>query len=445
MTMRLPRRTFLKGLGLSVGLPLLEAMRPATMLRANPAHAAPTRMAFVFFPNGAIMDAWKPEKAGHDYELPETLQALAEYRGDFNVITGLAQDKGRAHGDGPGDHARCASTFLTGAHPVKTSGADIRAGISVDQVAAQQVGGMTKLPSLELGIEGGRNAGNCDSGYSCAYSSNISWKTESTPMAKEINPRLVFERMFGGGGQEAAESRARRDFYRKSILDLVANDARRLQEKLGQTDRRKLDEYFTSVRELEQRIVRAEQHGTKERPDFQVPTGVPKDVAEHIRLMFDLMTLAFRTDTTRIATFMLGNAGSNRSYGMVNVNEGHHQLSHHQNDKEKIAKIKRIDRFLAERFAYFLGQLKETPDGEGTLLDHSMVLYGSGLSDGNRHRHDDLPLVLAGRANGTIETGRHLKFDREIPMNNLFLSMLDRVGADVRGLGDSTGRLDGIG
>ncbi|MCA9207351.1 MAG: DUF1552 domain-containing protein, partial [Planctomycetales bacterium] len=290
MTMRLPRRTFLKGMGLSVGLPLLEAMRPATLLRANPVHAAPTRMAFVFFPNGAIMDAWKPEKAGRDYELPETLQALAEYRGDFNVITGLAQDKGRAHGDGPGDHARCASTFLTGAHPVKTSGADIRAGISVDQVAAQQVGGMTKLPSLELGIEGGRNAGNCDSGYSCAYSSNISWKTESTPMAKEINPRLVFERMFGGGGQEAAESRARRDFYRKSILDLVANDARRLQEKLGQTDRRKLDEYFTSVRELEQRIVRAEQHGTQERPDFQVPTGVPKDVAEHIRLMFDLMT-----------------------------------------------------------------------------------------------------------------------------------------------------------
>ncbi len=441
----IPRRTFLKGMGVAVSLPLLEAMAPSRLL-ASPAAPAPVRMAFVFFPNGCIMPAFRPQQAGRDFELPETLQPLAPVRDYINVITGLAQDNGRAKGDGPGDHARSAASFLTGAHPVKTAGANIKAGISVDQVAAKQVGHLTKLPSLELGIEGGRNAGNCDSGYSCAYSSNISWKTESTPMAKEIHPRLVFERLFGSG-KDQMDSSELRSYYRKSILDLVADDARKLQKSLGQTDRRKLDEYFTSVRELEMRIERAERMETADEsstPDIVVPAGIPRDLQDHVRLMFDLLVLAFRTDTTRISTLMLANEGSNRTYPMVGVNDGHHELSHHQNQEDKMEKIKRIDRFLMGEFAYFLEQLKSVPEGEGTLLDNCMILYGSGLSDGNRHNHDDLPCILAGRAGGTISTGRHIKFEQETPMNNLFLSMLDRMQAGVEKLGDSSGRLPGL-
>jgi len=439
----LHRRTFLKGLGTAISLPLLDAMSPAGR-RAFAAAAAqpPVRMAFLFVPNGLIMPAFRPLEAGVDYRLTETLQPLANLKSDFNVITGLAQDNGRSKGDGPGDHARSASTFLTGAHPVKTAGANIRVGISVDQVAAEQIGKHTRLPSLELGTERGRQAGSCDSGYSCAYSSAISWKTASTPMAKEIDPRLVFERLFGSA--EAEQGRAFRTAFRKSILDMVAEDAAKLQGSLGVTDRRKLDEYFNSVRELELRIARAEAMAQSERPDFDAPDGVPQDVQEHIRLMYDLLALAFRTDTTRVATFMLANEGSNRTYSMVGVSDGHHELSHHRMDQAKIDKIKKIDQFLMSQFAYFLEQLKSTKEGEGTLLDNSMILYGSGISDGNRHRHDDLPVVLAGRARGTIRPGRHIRFDRETPMNNLFLSMLDRVGAKVERLGDSSGRLAGL-
>ncbi len=435
------RRTFLRGMGLSLGLPLLDAMAPRTARggESNPGDT-PVRMAFVFVPNGAIMQDWTPAATGSDYELSKTLSALADFQDDITVLTGLAQDNGRAKGDGPGDHARCASTFLTGAHPVKTDGTDIRVGVSVDQVAAAEIGHHTRLPSLELGIERGRNAGNCDSGYSCAYSSNISWKTATTPVAKEVHPRLVFERLFGAE-DEADRSRAERDFYRKSILDLVANDAAQLQARLGQSDRRKIDEYFTSVRELEQRILRSEQSAAQARPSFSVPEEVPGELQEHIRLMYDLLVLAFRTDSTRVASFMVGNAGSNRSYRMVGVSEGHHELSHHGNEAEKMASIQKIDQFLADQFAYFLGQLKNTPDGERSLLDNLMILYGSGLGDANRHDHHNLPAVLAGRAGGTLSTGKHIKLEEETPMNNLFLSMLDRVGAEVAEIGDSSGRL----
>lgn len=449
LSQALNRRTFLRGTGVALALPLLEAMT----LKATRGAAAtpPVRLAFVFFPNGAIMDGWKPQSAGNGFELPTTLQPLAGVRDELLVISGLAQDNGRAKGDGPGDHARSASSFLTGAHPVKTSGADIRVGMSVDQAAAEKIGSRTRLPSLEIGIERGRQAGSCDSGYSCAYSNTISWKNSTTPMAKEIQPRLVYERMFGapGGGQEAQE----RDFFRQSILDLVADDARRLQQTLGRTDRRKIDEYFMGVRELEQRIERAEHEAREAKlnaeksaapPAMQLPEGVPGDLQQHIRLMYDLLVLAFRTDTTRVATFMLANEGSNRSYGMVGVNEGHHQLSHHQGNKEKVEKIQKIDQFLTTQFAYFVEQMKSVSEGEGTLLDHSLVLYGSGLSDGNRHRHDDLPILLAGRGGGSVTPGRHLMASGETPLNNLFLSLLDRVGAETDRLGDSTGRLAGL-
>ncbi|MBA61070.1 MAG: hypothetical protein CMJ76_01780 [Planctomycetaceae bacterium] len=436
----LDRRTFLRGAGLGIGLPLLNAMNANTSVFAAAPKPAPNRMAFIFFPNGAIMDSWKPTGEGDSYVQSDTLKVLEDFRSDFNVITGLAQDMGRAHGDGAGDHARCASTYLTGAHPYKTSGADIKVGVSVDQAAAHQVGFRTRLPSLELGLRQGRNAGNCDSGYSCAYSNNVSWKTENVPMAKEINPRLAFERIFGTG-EKADESRQRRDFYRKSVLDLVKQDAQALVNQLGKEDRRKLDEYFQSVRELELRVQRAEELANIERPELELPDNVPSSFEEHMHLMYDIIALAFQTDSTRIATLMLGNAGSNRSYKMVGVNEGHHQLSHHRNEAEMMDKIRKIDLYLAEGFKYFLKKVKSMPEGESNVLDNSMIVYGSGLSDANRHNHHDLPIVLAGSGGKTIQTGRHIVLPEETPLNNLFLSVLDRMNADIKSIGDSTGRL----
>lgn len=423
-----------------MALPWLYAMQPRKALSADEAAAtAATRLAFVFVPNGVIVPAWTPTGKGTDYQLSETLSVLEPHKSEINVLTGLAQDNGRPKGDGPGDHARSASTFLTGAHPVKTAGADIRVGISVDQVAAEKLGRDTLLPSLELGIEAGRNAGNCDSGYSCAYSNAISWKTPTTPMVKEIYPRLAFERLFGTA--ENSEAQARRLRNRKSILDVVAGDAAKLQSRLGKTDRQKVDEYFTSVREIENRIVRAEKIAEQPRPEIEIPRGIPEEMQDHIRLMFDILVLAFQTDTTRVATFMLANEGSNRSYPNIGVKEGHHQLSHHQDKEDPINKLKQIDKFLATQFGYFLDKLKSVTEGERTLLDNSLVLYGSGLCDGNAHNHDNLPLVLAGRGGMTVETGRHIVYEKETPMNNLFLSMLDRVGAPAESIGDSTARL----
>ncbi|MEW4531025.1 DUF1552 domain-containing protein [Maioricimonas sp. JC845] len=436
----LARRTFLQGVGATLALPMLDAMRPARAAADGP---APRRLAYVFFPNGAIMPDWKPEAVGTDYELPRTLQPLAPYKSDLLVISGLAHDMARAHGDGAGDHARSCATFLTGSHPRKTDGADIEAGVSVDQVAASEIGKQTRLPSLELGIEAGRQAGSCDSGYSCAYSSNISWKSPSTPMAKEINPRAVFERLFGNGVDDA-KARAERNFYRKSILDFVSDDAARLRARLGQTDRRKLDEYLTSVREIEHRIELSDVETKRQIPDMAAPEGVPSQLSEHIRLMYDLMLVAFQTDTTRIATFMLANEGSNRAYREVDVKDGHHQLSHHRDDEKKVAQLQRIDQFLIEQFAYFLERLKATPDGDGTLLDHSMITYGCAISDGNRHRHEDLPCLIAGRGAGAVTTGRHMKIDTETPMANLFLAQLESVGVQRDRIGDSTGKLPGL-
>lgn len=446
MSVRLNRRTVLRGLGCAMGLPLLEAMAPGRGFAAEASgqkSAVPVRMAFISFPNGAIMDAWRPIGEGAAFELGETMQPLAEVKGDLLVLTGLAQENGFAKGDGPGDHARSSASLLTGAHPVKTSGSNIRVGQSVDQAAAERVGHLTKLPSLEIGIEKGRDAGSCDSGYSCAYSNSISWKNATTPMPKEINPRAVFDRLFGnsfsGGGT------SRRNRVRQSVLDLVSGQAADLKQRLGSADQQKIDQYFTSVREIEQRISRSGASLREiETPEFETPEAAPSDVQEHIRLMYDLMVLAFQTDATRVISFMSANEGSNRPYRMVGVNDGHHELSHHRSDEEKIEKLKKIDLFLMSEFARFLKKLRETPEGAGTLLDHSMVLYGSGLSDGNRHRHDDLPIILAGRGGGSIKTGQHVVAPQSTPLNNLFLSMCDRMGASIATLGDSTGRLKAI-
>ena len=427
-----------------MGLPLLEVMGNGTspLLAASTATDAtpvtPTRMAFMFVPNGVIQEGWRPEGEGTAFEFAKTMQPLQAFKNDLNVFTNLCQDNGKAHGDGAGDHARASASYLTGAHPYKTSGADISNGISVDQVAALQVGGQTVLPSLEIGIEGGRNAGSCDSGYSCAYSSNISWKTPNMPVAKETKPQLVFDRLFG----TSAQDRGKRAAARKSILDMVSDDARRLQQKLGKTDRRKVEEYFTSVRDLEKRIESRKNFNPVLPEGYQPPSGNPADKTEHIRQMYDLLALAFQTDATRISTYMLGNAGSGATYPMVDVKEGHHQLSHHQNEKDKVEKLQRIDQFHITQFAYFLEKLKSIPEGEGTLLDNCMILYGSGLGDGNRHSHDNLPVILAGNAGGRIQTGRHVVYAEHTPMNNLYLSMLDMMGADVTGIGDSNGRLE---
>ena len=445
----LSRRTLLRGLGAAIALPVLDSMLATHSLSVAAEKAAaagksiPTRLAFVSQPNGVIQSAWFPKTPGEGFELVESLEALAPLKSDLIVISGLAQDNGRAKGDGPGDHARSAASLLTGAHPVKTAGANIKVGMSADQWVASKIGHLTRMPSLEVGIEPGRSSGNCDSGYSCAYSNTISWKSESTPMAKEINPRSVFERLFGGE-ENNPEARAKRAAYRKSVLDVVAGDAAKLKDKLGQTDRQKLDEYFTSVREIETRIEQTETQAKNTRPDFEIPKGIPKDGREHLRLMYDLMTLAFRTDSTRVITCMAANEGSNKTYPSIGVNEGHHELSHHRNEADKMDKLKKIDKFQMEQFAYFLQQLKSVKEGEGTLLDHCLVMFGNGLGDGNAHSHHNLPIIVAGRGGGSVKPGRYLKLDNETPLNDLFLSLFDRMGAPADSFGDSKGRFNGL-
>ena len=437
------RRTVLKGLSTAVALPWLEAMGPMASWaeEASPTKTAPNRMAFLYVPNGKNMADWTPASEGTGFELTPILEPLATVKEDILVLTGLTADGARAHGDGGGDHARALASFLTGAHPVKTDGTDIRNGISVDQVAASRIGDQTRLASLEIGCEAGAMAGNCDSGYSCVYSSTMAWRSATQPLPKEVNPKLVFERLFGAG---AGADRAKRDQLRQSILDFVREDTRELNGKLGKNDQRKLDEYFSSIRDIEQRIARAASLPEVKTPDFPVPAGVPGDFQEHIRLMCDLMVLAFQTDLTRVCSFVLMNEGSNKAYPFIGVPEGHHDLSHHGNDAKKKEKIRDINKFHVTQLSYLLQKLKSIPEGEGTLLDHCLIAYGSANSDGNAHNHDDLPVLLAGKGGGTIQTGRHLRYPKETPISNLWLSMLERMDVKVPFLGDSTGALSGL-
>lgn len=442
------RRHFLRGLGAAIALPSLEVMggfSKAAGAAGAAAAAPPVRMAFFFVPNGVNMDYWRPSAGGANFQLPEILSPLTPLKQDLLVLSGLTHDKSRANDDGGGDHARSGGVFLTGAQPLKSEGSEIRAGVSVDQYAASYLNGKTRFPSLELGTETGRPYGKCDTGYSCGYSNNISWKDETTPMPKMVNPREVFERLFANElGKEVAESQTLRRRYRKSILDFVLEDAKRLERKASTSDQQKLDEYLTSIREIEQRIERAEKPGSLTDEliaNYQHPEGIPDSAEGHLRLLGDMLVLAFQTDVTRVATFMFANAGSNRAYREIGVQEGHHELSHHQNNVEKLDKIKEINRFHVQQFAYILERLKAIPEGDGTLLDHSMIVYGSAISDGNRHNHDDLPIILAGRGGGTIDTGRHVVYPRETPMCNLFNSMLDRVLVPVGLFGDSVDRL----
>jgi hypothetical protein len=431
------RRAALRGLGVTVALPFLEAMwpRPARGAATQP----PVRLAFVYAPNGKHMPDWTPRTEGAGFELSPTLEPLRAVKDDVLVLSGLTQQKAFGNGDGPGDHARAMATFLTGCQARKTGGADLRVGVSADQVAAARIGHLTRFRSLEIGCEGGRDGGGCDHGYSCAYQTNLSWRSASTPAAKEVDPRLVFERLFGG---PAADDRRERG--RKSVLDFVAEDARHLHGRLGAADRRKLDEYLTGVRELERRIEKAQPVVEVGQTQMARPTGVPQNFQEHARLLSDLVVLAFRADLARVVTFVLGNDGSNRSYREVGVADGHHDLSHHGGDAAKYEKIKRINRYHVTQFAYLLDRLKAAPEGGGTLLDNCLVVYGSGISDGDRHNHDDLPILLAGRGGG-VSTGRHVRYPAGTPLNNLYLSLLDRIGARLDSFGDGTGRLEALG
>lgn len=445
----LARRTLLRGLGTALALPLLDAMVPAFASAAKVKAASPCRMAFLYVPNGIVMNQWTPTKEPGatvlPRELPRISQALAPFRDDVMMLTGLTHNTGRALGDGPGDHGRAGASYLTGVHPKKTYGKDIHVGVSVDQIAARALEGKTRFASLELGCEEGVQGGSCDNGYSCAYSNSISWRSESSPMPPEIRPRAVFERLFGSGDVERDPARrARLAKYEKSILDGVADDAQRLQASLGGADKRKLDEYLFSIRDIEKRIANAERTNAQQKPPSMnaPPASIPAEFSEHSRIIFDLMTLAFQSDMTRVITGLLAIEQSPRSYAEIGIPEAHHGLTHHQGDKQKIEKVAQINCHHIKQFVYFLEKLKSTRDGDGSLLDHCMITYGSGLSEGNTHDHGNLPLVLAGGGCGKLRPGRHVRYADETPMTNLYVAILDRMGVPVESMGDSNGKLE---
>ena len=451
----LSRRRFLRGLGACIALPAFESVAPWRLRAAtSPAGAAlpqtptgsPLRMAFVYFPNGAIQPHWWPKGEGKEFQLARTMLPLEKVQDQIQVLGGMDQVNATPGPDGPGDHARASGTFLTGVRVKKTAGSDIHAGISIDQVVAQQIGHLTRFPSLELTCDAVRKSGNCDSGYSCAYQYNLSWRSAITPVAPEPNPRLLFERLFGAGAHgERPAALQRRQQQQRSILDFVLDDARSLQSQLSYRDRQKLDEYLVSVREIEQRIEKAERFGAAPDPTVPTPAGVPAGFEDYIQVMFDLMILAFQTDSTRVSTFLLANEGSNRAFPEIDIAEGHHFLTHHQNKQDMIDKVAEIDLFYMKQLGRFLEKMDQTKDTDGkSLLHNSMIVYGSGNADGNRHTHTNLPVILAGRAGGTLSAGRFTKFGG-VPMSNLLLSLADRMGVQgVERLGDSTGRLTGV-
>jgi hypothetical protein len=446
------RRQFLRGLGACLALPALESGGPFAARAAENGAAqaagssrAPLRAAFVYFPNGAIPSAWWPKNEGEGFEFSRTLAPLEKSRPSIQVLGGLDHHNAEPGPDGAGDHARANGTFLTGAR-MKKSAADIHAAISIDQMVAREIGHLTRFPSLELTCDYERASGACDSGYSCAYQYNLSWSSPTTPMAPEHNPRLVFERLFGAGSSsERAESLKRRQAEQRSILDFVLEDARGMQRRLTARDRDKLDQYLTGVREIETRIQAAEHFGKVPDPGMETPAGVPSDYGQFVEIMYDLLAVAFQSDMTRVATLLLAHDGSNRSFAEVGIPEGHHDLSHHFDNPEKIQKVSDIDLWYAKQFAKFLEKLQNTKDVDGnSLLYNSMIVYGGGNADGNRHTHTNLPVVLAGQGGGTLHPGRYSRQSSQ-PMCNLFLSLADRMGAgSMDRFGDSTGRLTNI-
>ena len=445
------RRQFLRGLGASITLPAFQSFAPqlraagAAAKIATTASGAPLRAAFFFFPNGSIPSRWWPEKDGTDFEFSPSLKPLEELRQHVQIMGGLENLNGEGRQDGAGDHARGVGTFLTGVR-LKKSATDLRAGISIDQVIARQVGHQTRLSSLELSCDGVRKSGACDSGYACAYQFNLAWSGDSTPMTPEVNPRLLFERLFGTGNPgERVQNFKRRQAEQKSVLDFILDDAKAMNRRLDARDNEKLDQYLTGLRDIEERIQKAEKLGPPPDPGTASPPGIPDKYGDHIQLMGDLLIMAFQSDLTRVATFMLAHDGSNRSFADIGVSEGHHDISHHQNKPDLVDKVSQIDNWYAGQFAQFLTKLNAVKDPDGnSLLHNSMIVYGGGNGDPNRHNHDNLPFVLAGHGGGTLTPGRYIKHGGT-PSMNMMLSIADRMGVTgVDRFGDSTGRLTNV-
>ncbi|MDR3638427.1 MAG: DUF1552 domain-containing protein [Isosphaeraceae bacterium] len=454
----LSRRRFLRGVGTCLALPAFESLvMPGSVARAAASAkalatsptGAPVRLAFVYFPNGAIQHTWWPKEGPSEtsFELSRTMQPLERVKNKIQVFGGLDHVNATAGPDGAGDHARASGSFLTGVRVRKTAGANIHAGVSIDQVVANRVGHLTRFPSLELSCDAVRRSGNCDSGYSCAYQYNLAWRSPTSPLPPEPNPRLLFERLFGAGAHgERKEGLKLRQRQQRSILDFVMDDARSLQRQLAPKDQRKLDEYLFSVREIEGRIAQAERLAEQAPdPNVATPSGIPTRFEEYVQIMYDMMLLAFQTDTTRVATFLLANEGSNRAFPEIGIAEGHHSLTHHRGEQDMIDKVADIDRFYVQQFARFLEKMDAANDLDGrSLLDNAMIVYGSGNADGNRHSHTNHPVIVAGGGGGALAPGRYVKAGG-VPMTNLYLSLADRLGVDgVEQFGDSTGPLGSV-
>jgi len=438
------RRAVLRGLGTAVALPLLDAMIPAL---ATSAPAPVRRLGVIYHPNGVIYDKWLPTGAGTDFRFSPTLAPLEPFREKLIVITGLFSDQAEALGDGGGDHSRASGTYLTGVH-VKKSDDVVENGISMDQIAAKVFENDTQLSSLQLTVDDNSFVGSCDLGYSCAYSSTLSWLTPTLPLMAENNPRVVFERLFGASDRTDPRVRSARLKQDQSLLDSVTDRVRQLQKKLGPSDNRKVDDYLTSLRDVERRIQKAEEQSSKEVPDVARPAGIPDSFDQHVGLLYDLQLLAYQSDLTRVSTFMYGREQTGRPYPQIGVPEPHHATSHHQNDPVKMDKCAKIQRYHLKLFTDYLERLRNTPDGEGSLLDHVMLLYGGGLSNSDRHSHGPLPTLLLGGGSGTLKGGRHLVYPEHTPLTNLQLTLLNKLGVRTEKLGDSSGQfteLSGLG
>jgi hypothetical protein len=439
---KLTRRTMLKGMGVALGLPFLDAMVPA--FAQSRLAMAPVRLAWFYLPNGIDMRNWTPSDEGPLGPLPSILAPLEPVKNDMLVLSNLTANWGRPLQVGAGDHGRALAAYMTGVEVYHSKGFELKLTPSADQIAAKVIGNQTKLPSVEMGLEEPRQSGDCDNGYSCAYLYNVSWKTESQPLPPISDPRNLFERLFGSDSVETAAARSRRLEMRKSILDEVMSQTASLESTLGGTDKRKLDEYLTSVREIEQQVERAAKEGKMLDPGIEKPFGVPPTFPDYYRLMTDMMLIAFKADITRISTLMIGREGSTRPYPEIGIGDGHHPLTHHHGNMEMLDKVRQINTLHAQLFAEFLQKMKNTKEGDSNLLDQSMIVYGSGLADGDVHTHDQLPTILAGRGGGYVNPGRHIIYQRETPVGNLFASMLERVGVLPEHVGDSTGRLNGL-
>jgi hypothetical protein len=423
----------------AIALPFLDSMVPALAAPTK----SPVRMAFLYVPNGIMMHDWNPatEYEGKFQDFPRAMKPLEDFRGDMLQLGNLTHNSGRALLDGAGDHGRCSGSYLTGIQVKKTT-IDIKASISCDQIIANKIGSQTRFPSLELGMDDARQAGDCDSGYSCAYTNNLAWRSETQPLPPTLDPRVFFERLFGDGVILSPEERARQAKDRQSILDFVTSDTKKLETSLGPTDKRKLDEYLSSIREVERQLEKTEKDNQQINPGMDKPYGVPADFAEHFKLLTDMMVIAFQSDMTRVMTFLVTREGTSRAYREIGIPDGHHPCTHHQNKPDLMEKVSQINEYHTKQLAGFLAKMKATKDGDSNLLDSSMIIYGAGLSDGNRHLHEDLPTLLIGKGGGFLQPGRRIVYRKETPMCNLHLALMDHMGVPVEHFGDASGELN---